>query len=371
MKILIAASSGESLTNFRGKMIEQMVQYGHQVICLSAEPVLEMKESINKLGAEYISLEMERVGTNPFKDLKVIKKFKKIIKQINPDMFFAYMSKPVAYGGYAARKCKVKSVNFLINGLENAYYRKDIKSFILRRVLNFFYRYAFKKADNVFFQNADDMKLFCDNKISSYKQSSVVDGSGVDMTHYTREEMPEKFSLIMVARLLWSKGIREYVAAAKIVKQKYPEIEFNLIGGLDCNQEAMKKEELDTLIKENIIKYHGKQKDVRPYLSSSTVFCLPSYHEGLPRSVLEAMATGRPILTTNVPGCKDTVIDGYNGFIVEKGDSVGLANKIIELYENQDLVKTMSENSYKRCTEKYEVKIINRYLLEKMNIEEL
>lgn len=369
MKIMVAASQGMSILNFRKDLIKDMIRLGNEVICISVESNEQMESKINEIGAKYVQIPMDRTGTNPFSDLKVIKRFKKVLKKYNPDLFFAYMSKPVAYGGYAARKLKIKKINILINGLENAYYRKDIKSKIIKMILNVFYKYSCKKANNVFFQNNDDMMLFRKLKIVDEKNSIVVNGSGVNMNYFSEEPLPSKFSVLLTARLLKSKGICEYIEAAKIVNEVYPDIEFKIVGNFDSNQESISTEEFDKMIKGTNVKYLGAQSDVRPFLKNCSVFILPSYHEGLPRSILEAMATGRPIITTNVPGCKETVVNKFNGFIVEQYDYIDIAKYVINLYEDREMLETMAKNSYKMCQEKYEVSKVNSEMLKKMNIK--
>ena len=361
MRVVIAASSGISLLNFRGDLIKKIKNQGHEVICVSNEPKEDIFDIIQQLDTEYYQVDCSRTGTNPFKDLKVISAYKKLFKKLKPDLFLAYMSKPIAYGGYAAKKLKIKNCFYLVNGLENAYYRKDFKSKIIRFILNWFYKNAFSKAKAVIFQNSDDpIKIKNTLKNTPYQ---IVYGSGVNMEKFKKTVIPEKFNVLICARLLWSKGIREFIKAATIVKEKYPDITFTIVGGLDNNQESLSKEELESLIKKEIVIYEGFQDDVRPFLDNCSVFVLPSYHEGLPRSVLEAMSKGRPIITTNSPGCKETVTDGYNGYLVEVGDYVVLSQRIVELYEDRNLLLTMGEHSFETCKKKFEVNVINEQII--------
>lgn len=366
MKVVIAASSGISLKNFRGDLIKRIRELGHEVICISNESNDEMLGIISELGTQYIQINCRRTGTNPFRDLRVISAYKKALKELKPDVFLAYMSKPIAYGGYAAKKLKISNCFYLVNGLENAYYRSDLKSKILRLILNWFYKNAFSNAKAVIFQNSDDpikiRKTYC--KTNRY----IVFGSGVNMDSFPKCDLPQNFNVLICSRLLWSKGIREFVEAAKLVKRRYPSIVFTVVGGFDDNQESLSKSEMDKLVSDGVVEYKGFQSNVKPFLENSSVFVLPSYHEGLPRSVLEAMATGRPIITTNAPGCKETVIDGYNGYLVDVGDYEVLSKKIITLYENTELLLTMANNSYELCKKKFEVSVVNKQLL---NILEL
>ncbi len=359
MIICIIATSGVSLTNFRGELIKSWISLGHKVVCISIEPKIEMLKQIESLGADYYQVAGSRVGVSLLSGIKMIKSYIRAFETIKPDMCFLYMSKPVAFGGYAAIKCKVRHINVLVNGLENAYYRHGLKDWIVRFVMSSFYRYVGKRSDNVFMQNSDDYKFFIDNNISSPHNTSIINGSGVDMNHFAKKALPREPIFLMISRLLWSKGIREYLNAIKIVKQDFPKVKFMLVGGLDHNDESLSEEELNECINLYDIDYCGFASDVRPFLEQCSVFVLPSYHEGTPRSVLEAMSIGRAIITTNAPGCRETVIEGKNGFLVDIGDSKMLAERMKELIKNDELRKSMSEFSYKLCSDKFEVSIIN------------
>ncbi len=368
MRICICATSGVSLTNFRGELIKSWVNKGHEVICMSIEPYEEMSQQISKLGASYYQVAGSRVGIGVLEGLRMIHQYRVAFKALQPDMCFLYMSKPVAYGGVAARLQHVKHINVLVNGLENAYYRKGIKDWLVRKVMSTCYWMVGRVADNVFMQNQDDYNYFINNKITCAKNTSVINGSGVDMCHFSKVPIPSEPIFLMVARLLWSKGIREYVSAIGIVKQKCPNAKFMLVGGLDNNDEALSKEELETCIHECSLGYCGYTSDVRQFLEKCSVFVLPSYHEGTPRSVLEAMAMGRAVITTQAPGCRETVIEGHNGYLVPVGNSDLLAERMIQLANDTALIAKMGDNSYEICKTKYEVSIINENLNKKMNI---
>lgn len=368
MRIIVAASNGKSLVDFRGNLVKDMIAKGHEVYCISCEDDDVTRSNVEALGAKYEYVPMSRTGTNFIQDIKTIGAFKKAIKKIEPDMYFAFMSKPVAYGGTAARQCKVKHINVLVNGLEIAFYRKGFKSALIRQVLKLFYGYVHKGCDNVFFQNSDDLGVFKKMGIVTDEQATVVNGSGVDMTRFEKTPIPKEPVALMVARLVWSKGIREYLKAAQIVKEKMPQARFMLVGGLDKNQESLTKEELDKYIGDSIIEYQGFADDVRPYLEKCSMFVLPSYHEGTPRSVLEAMACGRAIVTTNAPGCRETVKDGYNGYIAEVMNAEDLADKILKICKDDMLRAQMGDNSYTMCCEKYDVKLVNKSMLDKMKL---
>ncbi len=359
MTIAIVATNGFSLSNFRGKLIRDWVNKGYEVVCISIEPVEEMRTAIEVLGATYYQVEGSRVGIGLMSGIRMIKNYVKAFKEIKPDYCFLYMSKPVAFGCPAAVIAKVKHINVLINGLENAYYRNTFKDFIVRQVMSLGYWISSKYADNVFVQNNDDAQLLISKKIVSERKIKVLNGSGVDMTYFGRTPLPDKPVFLMVARLLWSKGIKEYLSAIMIVKHKYPDAEFMLVGGLDNNDESLSREELDLCISKHKIEYCGHASDVRPFIDRSSIFVLPSYHEGTPRSVLEAMAKGRAIITTLAPGCRETVIDGENGYLVPVGNTEILADRMCALIEDYSLCKKMGDRSYEICCNKFDVNLVN------------
>ena len=364
--ICIVATNGTSLTNFRGPFISDLVKRGYEVTCVSIEPPEEMEDSIRALGAKYVQVEGSRVGTGIFSGFGMIKAYKRLFRELNPDVCFLYMSKPIAFGGYAAVKSKVKHINILVNGLENAYYRTGFKDFIVRCVMSTAYRYVSNRVDNVFFQNHDDMKYFKNHRILKKDNALVVGGSGVDMSYFQKKTLPDKPIFLMVARLLWSKGIREYLAAAEKLKNCRTHAKVMLVGGMDKNDESLSEAELNDYIKKADIEYCGFANDVRPYLEKCSVFVLPSYHEGLPRSVIEAMSVGRAIITTDVPGCRETVNDGKNGYLVPVRDCNQLFQKMKSLADSPELRLEMAEQSYRMCKAKFEVGIVNQSMIEKM-----
>lgn len=365
----IVASNGVSLLNFRGAFIRELVSLGHRVVCVSIEPASELSAQLAALGAEYRQVCGDRTGIGLLSGLKMIRGYRRLFRELRPDHCFLYMSKPIAFGGIAAIRCKLPHIHILVNGLENAYYRHGLKDALVRFVMSAFYKHVSKHADNVFFQNPDDRNYFLEHRLLPRDNSSLVNGSGVDMQHFAKAELPKDPIILMVARLLWSKGIREFLKAVRTVKLQHPELKVLLVGGLDDNDEALSQDELQSFIEEFDIEYCGYAEDVRPYLRRCSIFVLPSYHEGLPRSVLEAMAVGRPIISTDVPGCRETVIEGENGFLVPAKDAAALAEKMLLLVENPELRQKMAESSFQICLERFEVGKVNQSMLKKIFVE--
>jgi glycosyltransferase involved in cell wall biosynthesis len=368
MRIVISASYGHSLINFRGELIKELVKQGYEVICTSIEPEVEMKDSINRLGAKYYRIPGTRTGTGLFSNLVMLFCYIKAYWYLKPDICYLYMSKPIAFGGFAAILCNIRHVLVFVTGLEVAFYSPGIKNLMVRSILILMYKIVHLKSKYIFFMNHDDYRKMLKWRLVKEQKAVIVNGSGVNMKYFTKKAMPVTDAVCMTARLVWSKGIREYIEAAEIVRKKYPNVNFMLVGGLDENPEAVLKEELDEVIKKGLIEHCGFVHDVRPYLERCTIFVLPSYHEGNGRSIVEAEAIGRPIITTDATGCRETVIDGYNGFLVPIKDSRKLAERILLLLENENLKMSMAVNSYQLCLEKFDVKQINKVFIEKINM---
>lgn len=368
MRILICASYGYSLTNFRGDLIKEIVSKGHEVICTSIEPIEMMEEEIKALGASYYCIPGSRTGTGILKNIKELMAYIKAFKHLKPDCCFLYMSKPIIYGGIAAILSKVANIFVFVTGLEVVFYSNGLKNRLIRKFLKVSYGFIHDKAKKVFFMNQDDLSQMEKWHIVKKEKAVLVNGSGVNLEKFKKEAMPSRDKICMTARLVKSKGIKEYVDAAKLVKEKHPEIEFLLVGDLDENPEALSREELAEIINEGNIKYMGFRENVKPYLKECSIFVLPSYHEGNGRSIVEAEAMGRPIITTDAPGCKDTVIPGFNGFLVPTKNSKAIAEKIEVLLSNPKLKSNMAENSYILCKERFDVKNINTVILDNMNL---
>ncbi len=368
MRIMISASNGYSLINFRGDLIKEMVARGHEVICTSMEPEAQMEEMLSFLGAAYYRINGTRTGINPLSCLKTLLSYILAIRAIQPDLCFFYMSKPIAFGGLAASFCRVKRMVVFVTGLEVAFYSRGLKNFMVRSVLRLFYRWVHRRCESVFFMNRDDYRKMLQWRLVNKAQAILVNGSGVNMEYFARKPLPETDLVCMTARLVWSKGIREYVEAARIVRKKYPRIRFLLVGGMDENPEALTPQEVRELSEEENIDYCGGSTDVRPYLEVCSIFVLPSYHEGSGRSILEAEAVGRPIITTDVPGCKETVIEGYNGFLIPPQDAQALAERILLLIEHKEIMKRMAYHSYIFCTRKYDVNKVNDVFIKRMGL---
>ena len=372
--ILIISSELFSLINFRGPLIKHLIDCSHKVTVLAPKEKSNNQNSIQKLksmGVVTRSYSLSRTGLNPFNDYSSYKSISYIISQCKPDIVIAYTAKPVIYAGMAMRHFPKTSFFPMITGLGYGFTEgSEIKRKIIRQLMTVLYRVGLKSADSIIFQNPDDEKLFYKLKIISKKISShIVHGSGVDLGLYPYS-LPSKGPIfLMIARLLIDKGVREYAEAARIVKTKFPNAIFQLAGRLDTNPSSISSKELNFWINKKFIQYLGEISSVQKSIADCRFFVLPSYREGTPRSVLEAMATGRPIITTDVPGCRETVIHEKNGLLVSSKNPQSLANAMIQLLEEtEDKIQSMGRESFILTKHKYDVEKVNKSIANIMNL---
>lgn len=371
--ILIIASYGPSLITLRGHLIKKFLSLGYKVSV--AAPIDgfsdKYKNELLKLGTNLIFFKLSRNSLNIIKDIIAIKEIYKIIKYLRPNLIISYTIKPVLYTGLILNFFKKISFYPLITGLGLIFIKKKtIKFKILKLVITTLYRYSLKSVTKIIFQNIDDQNLFFKLKIIKDKNlSHIVNGSGVDLNLYPQSPVPFKPVFLMASRLLIEKGVREYIEAAKIVQKKYPSVIFQLAGRFDNSPLGISKEELNLSIKENYINYLGEADSIQALLASCKFYVLPSYREGTPKSILEALSTGRPIITTDVPGCRETVINEKNGLLVPSKDSISLANAMIKLLEEKDdVIKKMAYESYLIAKNKYEINKVNKNIIHIMNL---
>ena len=368
MKIAVLSSHTPSLFWFRMDMMLSFKDLGHEVVAIGNEPAEKWADKFDEQGIKYIAAEISRNGTNPLKDLKTLKSLKAILKQERPDKVFTYQAKTVIYGGIAANKIGITEVYPLIAGIGSVFLSNDIKSKIIRFILKTEYRYAMRKSPKIFFQNNDDVKVFTDNNIIKKDKTVILNGSGVNLEKFTQKPLPNGTSFLCISRLIKDKGVYEYLKAARIVKGKHPNARFLLVGPYDSNPSALKPEELQPYLDDGIIEYFGEASDVRPYLAMCNVFVLPSYREGTPKTVLEAMATGRAIITTDATGCRETVTNGENGYLVPIKDVDALSAAMIDLIENSDKISQMADKGLELVKQKFDVKIVNNTINTTMNL---
>lgn len=367
-RILIVSHYARSLLNFRSELIQTLAKLGHEVIALGPEPGFE--EELKALGACYVQIPLARTGLNPFQDFRTFFRLLVEMRKREPDIVFSYAIKPVIYASLAAWLTRVPAVYSMITGLGSVFVGEGGRYIFLERLVKLLYRSALRANRVVFFQNPDDLLLFKEKCfLPSDSKAVLVNGSGVNVERFSYVEPPVKpLSFLLIARLIWHKGIREYVEAARLLKSRYPEVSFKLLGPLDTNPSAIEKKEVEAWVAEGVIEYLEETDDVRPYLAACSVYVLPSYREGTPRSVLEAMALGRPVITTDVPGCRETVEEGVNGFLVPAKDSVALADAMEKFILNPEMIVEMGRKSREIAVKKYDVHKVNKVILEAMGL---
>lgn len=378
MKFLMISSFLPSVLNFRGKLLEAIAAQGYEIHIMAPElsAFSDEYEKLKALGYTVHEIPMQRTGTNPLADLKLLKHLYLKIRQIQPDYVLSYTIKPVIYGTLAAWLAKVPHRFALITGLGYAFQNVESgQRSLFQKLVHCLYAQALKRSDKVFFQNPDDLKLFQDmHLLDANKLTVVVNGSGVNVQDFDVMSLPKneqgqvKASFLLIARLLGDKGVREYAESARIIKAQYPESEFHLVGWIDDNPSAISKAELDTWIADSRLKYWGKLSDVRPAIAECSVYVLPSYREGTPRTVLEAMAMGRAIITTDAPGCRETVSHGVNGYLVGVKSVDDLVQCMQYFIEDPKLIEYMGQRSREIALNKYDVHQVNKHMMAEMDI---
>ncbi|NQX55855.1 glycosyltransferase family 4 protein [Pedobacter panaciterrae] len=369
--ILISCDSPRSLLDFRGKLIEALI-VKHEVIIFT--PKIEHQEIKNKLSE--MGVRVYENGLNPsnvsiVSDLKYLFELRRLIKATKPDVFFPYTFKPVIYGAFVARFCRVNHITPMLTGLGynflNVGSRKTVVQKITRILLKLSLRAS--KRLQIIFQNKDDYNtLIRANIITNKNIAHVVNGSGVDLSHY--EYSPpdlNNISFLMISRLINAKGIKEYYYAAKQIKEKFPDVVFKLIGPYDDNIDAISADLFSRIKTDGTIQYFGLVDDVRPYINQSSVIVLPSYYgEGVPRCLLEGMAMGRAVITCNSVGCRETInplLRKANGFLVPIKDIQQLASKMEYYIRHTDDVARFGLNGRKYASEKFDVNKVNQTMV--------
>lgn len=285
-------------------------------------------------------------------------------------MVLAYTIKPVVYGMLAAALAGVPQRYALITGLGYAFIGGGGRRALLGSIAKGLYAVALRQASKVIFQNPDDRDLFRRTRlVPRMARVHIVNGSGIDTRRFTPAPLPAgQVVFLMIARLLGDKGVREYAEAARELKKRYPNFVARLVGWIDSNPDAIAQAELDGWIADGSVEFLGKLSDVRPAIADCSVYVLPSYREGTPRTVLEAMAMGRAVITTDAPGCRETVIDGDNGFLVEVRSVKALARAMEKVILEPALAAQMGQRSRLLAERKYDVRKVNDDLLEAMGI---
>ena len=368
-RILVIASFTPSLVIFRGDMLREFLARGHEVVCCSPAPDRPTLQHLEDLGADHREFRLQRTGMNPLADLATMRDLRRIMAEVRPDHVLSYTIKPVIYGCLAAGRQKVPAIHAMITGLGTTFLGSGLKGTLLNTYARFMYRAALKECRTVFFQNPDDRELFLDGGLVGEKKTVLINGSGINLERFSRAPFPEGDPVfLLVARLVHEKGVADFAEAARMVKARYPEARFQVAGFFDDHPRGINRARMDEWVSSGAVEYLGPTDDVRPLLRDCSVYCLPSYREGTPRTVLEAMATGRAIITTDVPGCRETVIDGVNGWLVPVRDPEALAKTMERFITEPGLTSTMGEASRDLAEKKFDVHKVNETIITGMGL---
>lgn len=372
-RFFILGAYSPSLLNFRGALIEAVQARGY-VVDACAPGLSNDAQTLDWLtarGARPHDLDLERTGLNPANDLKFLLQLWYKLRLLKPDLFFCYTIKPVIWGLIAAWLARVPGRVALITGLGYAFAGKSRgKRALLQCLARILYKIALSKATLILFQNDDDRALFQElNLLPANVPIAVVKGSGVDLQHFAVSPLPGGApTFLLIARLLSDKGIREYQQAAYALRQNWPQVQFFLVGGFDTNPNAISQDEVEGWQREGSLTWLGPLEDVRPAITAAHVYVLPSYREGTPRTVLEAMAMGRAIVTTDAPGCRQTVKEGVNGYKVPVADVKALKVAMETFLKEPELIERMGQASRVIAEQNYNVHKVNAAILNAIGI---
>lgn len=375
MKIALIGTIASSLYGFRSDLITALLKQGHTVYAFTSDYTQAELSKIESLGAIPLTYKLNRGGLNPISDMKSTYLLSKKIKEIAPDLVFSYFAKPVIFGTLAAKLAKVPKVIGMLEGLGYTFTEQpnqvSKKTQFIKKVQVLLYKIALPQLDKIIFLNYDDPKDLLEKHAIKVRKVEVLGGIGLNLEDYSyASTYPSQPTFIFVARLLAEKGIHDYIAAAKIVKDKYADAKFIVLGSIDkAALGALTEAELKQFTEANIVEYPGHVNNVPEWIVNSSVFVLPSYYrEGVPRSTQEAMAIGRAVITTDVPGCRETVVDGVNGFLVQKWNPQALADKMIYFIEHPEQIAIMGHESYKIAQEKFDADKVNKRLINMLGL---
>lgn len=368
-RILVLDAYAKAFLNFRGPFLAELVKRGHEVVAAAPDVDEEISVALQRMGIRALLLPLERTGLNPVKDLATLAALVRTMRSLRPDATIAYTAKAVIYGSLAAWIVRVPHRYAMITGLGYGFLARTFSGRVVSGLQRFLYRLALPRCHAVLFQNPDDRDLFRSTGLTGRAMTGIVNGSGVDVGHFHEVPVPSAPAFLMIGRLLLSKGVHEYLEAASMLHREFPQARFRLVGWLDRdNPDSIEEAELERMIREGCVDYIGRLADVRPALAECSVFVLPSYREGTPRSVLEAMATGRAVVTTDAPGCRETVVGGENGYLVPVADAPALAEAMRCYLEDHTLAALHGRAGRRLAEAKYDVGKVNRSIVELLSL---
>lgn len=366
-RMAVVSNQAFSIFNFRGDLIRDLVSRGVEVFAFAPDYDDWTERQIRAIGATPVTIRMDRVGLSPLSAMKAIWGLSARLKALRIDAVLSYFAKPVIYGGLAARVSRVNCVYSLIEGAGYVYSENavSISRALLKTLVSCLYRLALGASSRVFLLNADDYQLFVGGGLVDGRKVTMLPGIGLDLQRF-REEKPvtEPVIFSFVGRLLREKGVVDFVAAAKLIKAKYPSVEFVVVGDVDVNPNSVFREEIRQWVEEGVIRWVGRVADVREWLAGSSVLVYPSYYrEGMPRTIQEAMAVGRPIITTDSVGCRESIEDKVNGFLVPVRSPQRIAESMERFINDPQLIARMGRESRKIAETRFDVRKINEKMI--------
>jgi glycosyltransferase involved in cell wall biosynthesis len=369
-KIVISVNTAWNVCNFRAGLVKALVRQGYEVLVMAGDD--EYSPHLAPLGCHFKKLPMDHHGTDASRDLALLVKYWRVLQSVQPLAYLGFTIKPNVYGSIAASGLGIPVINN-VAGLGATF----LHSTMLTKVVKQLYRLSLRRSSRVFFQNRDDRKLFLDARLVKESVTEVLPGSGINLRHFHPLPVPaldqRRFRFLLVSRMLKDKGIEEYVAAARIVHRYFPSVQFQLLGGIDpTNPNAVPAERIREWEAAGVVQYLNRADDVRPYLGAADCIVLPSYREGVPHSLLEAAATARPIIATDVAGCRDIVDDNGNGFLCRVKNAADLADKMIQMVRmDPEQRLRMGQAGRRKVVREFDENIvIHRYLKAIRQVEE-
>ncbi|GMM91787.1 glycosyltransferase family 4 protein [Qipengyuania sp. MTN3-11] len=370
MRIAMITSGASSIPNFRGPLIRYLCERGHEVIAMAPDWTDDLRARTRAAGAEVMDISLDRAGIRPFRDAADLWRLKRQLAASNVDVVLSYFVKPAIFGSLAARAAGIPRRVAMIEGLGYLFTedgeRATLKRKMLSAVAKVLFRLGLRAADRVVFLNREDAALFADMRLVEPAKVAMLGAIGVDLTQLRPTPAPvSPVTFLMMGRLLWQKGVREYIAAARKVRSVHPQTRFVLLGDRDANPTSVGLEELIGWVDEGVIEWPGHVDNVPEWVAGASVFVLPSYYrEGVPRSSQEAAALGRAIITTDSVGCRETVQDGRNGFLVPVRSPDALAEAMTRFVEHPDLIVSMGARSREFAEERFDARDWNRAMTE-------
>lgn len=369
MKIFIIGNLASTMINFRKEFIKMLVSNGNEVYCLVSDYDKKSREKISSFGAIPLDHTLNAKGLNPFKDVIATFNLIRLFRQYRPDVVFSFFVKPVIFATIASKIARAPRIVGMIEGLGGAFTihknGQTKKAKVIKTIQIFLYKISLPLLDELIFLNNDDKKELIDAYNINVKSVNILGGIGVDLEKFSYSKATsDPISFIFIGRLLTEKGIFEYLDAAKMVKDKYKDVNFYILGGFEENNPfGLKQEELRPYLNDDIVIFPGYVNNIKEWIANSSVFVLPSYREGVPRSSQEAMAIGRAVITTDTVGCRETVKDGVNGFLVPPYNCDVLAQKMMYFIKNPEMVIQMGIESRKIAEEKFDINKQNKKLI--------